>query len=77
MIQPIRSVDSQITLLLGGLAEAFHKKSWHGPNLRNALRGVTVKQAVWRPGVDRHNIWELAVHAAYWKYVPPADALTF
>jgi hypothetical protein len=56
-------------LLLDGLAEAFHKKSWHGPNLQNALRGVTVRQAAWRPGVDRHNIWELALHAAYWKYV--------
>lgn len=69
MIQPVRSADSLITLLLDGLAEAFHKKSWHGPNLRSALRGVTVKQAAWRPGDERHNIWELALHAAYWKYV--------
>jgi hypothetical protein len=69
MTQPIRSADRQITLLLDGLAEAFHKKSWHGPNLRGALRGVTAEQAAWRPGEERHNIWELALHAAYWKYV--------
>src|SRR5215467_7551195 len=55
--------------LLDALDEAFHKKSWHGPNLRQAVRGVTPEQAAWRPQGDRHNIWELAVHAAYWKYV--------
>jgi hypothetical protein len=36
--------------------------------LRQSLKGITAKQAAWRPGADRHNIWELAVHAAYWKY---------
>ena len=55
--------------LLDLLDEAFHRKSWHGPNLRGALRGITLEQAAWRPGGDRHNIWELALHAAYWKYV--------
>ena len=25
-------------------------------------------QAAWRPAARRHNIWELVVHAAYWKY---------
>jgi hypothetical protein len=24
--------------------------------------------AAWRPAPGRHNIWEIAVHAAYWKY---------
>jgi len=56
-------------MLLDLLDEAFDKKSWHGPNLRGSIRGVTAKQAAWRPGADRHNIWELALHAAYWKYV--------
>ena len=57
------------SMLLDGLGEAFDKKSWHGPNLRGAIRGVTVAQAAWRPAGDRHNIWELTLHAAYWKYV--------
>ena len=47
---------------------AFRSRSWHGPNLYGALRGVTAAQASWRPHRDRHNIWELVVHAAYWKY---------
>jgi hypothetical protein len=51
------------------LDEAFAGPSWHGPGLHTALRGVTPKQAAWRPGRGRHNIWELVVHAAYWKHV--------
>jgi DinB superfamily len=57
------------SILLALLDEAFDKKSWHGPNLRGAIRGVTAGQAAWRPRGDRHNIWELTLHAAYWKYV--------
>jgi hypothetical protein len=55
--------------LLDLIDEAFDKKSWHGPNLRGSIRGLTVEQAAWRPGPNRHNIWELTLHAAYWKYV--------
>lgn len=55
-------------ILLALLEEAFKKKTWHGPNLKQALRGLTAKQAAWRPAPGRHNIWEEALHAAYWKY---------
>ena len=48
---------------------AYDQVSWHGPNLRGSLRGMTPALAAWRPGHGRHNIWELIVHAAYWKYV--------
>ena len=50
------------------LDEAYSGPAWHGPCLRGALQGVTHRKAAWRPGPGRHNIWELAVHAAYWKY---------
>jgi hypothetical protein len=55
-------------LVLALLDESYEKRTWHGPNLKQSLRGVTAKQAAWRPGRARHNIWELALHAAYWKY---------
>jgi hypothetical protein len=61
--------DAQIRWLLDVLDEAFDKKSWHGPNLRGSIRGVTAEPAAWRPAPGRHNIWELTLHAAYWKYV--------
>src|ERR1700758_4353014 len=55
-------------LLLAFLDEGYQRKTWHGPNLRQSLKGVTAKQAAWRPAPGRHNIWEEALHAAYWKY---------
>ena len=51
------------------LDEAFTGPAWHGPSLRETLRGVTPKLAASRPARGRHNIWEIAVHAAYWKHV--------
>lgn len=57
------------SLLLHLLDEAYEKPTWHGPNLKQSLRGVTLQQAAWRPAPARHNIWEEALHAAYWKYV--------
>jgi hypothetical protein len=56
------------SLLLQLLDEAYEKRTWHGPNLKQSLRGVTLQQAAWRPAPARHNIWEVALHAAYWKY---------
>jgi len=55
-------------LILTLLDEAYEERTWHGPNLRQSLRGVSARQAARRPAPGRHNIWELAVHAAYWKY---------
>lgn len=55
-------------LLAHQLDLAFNTRSWHGPNLLGSLRGVTPEEAVWRPQPDRHNINELVLHAAYWKY---------
>jgi uncharacterized damage-inducible protein DinB len=55
-------------LVLALLDEAYEKKTWHGPNLKQSLRGVSAKQAAWRPAQGRHNVWEVMLHAAYWKY---------
>jgi uncharacterized damage-inducible protein DinB len=60
---------TQVRLILRLLDQAFNQKSWHGPNLRGSLRGITSTQASWRPGKNRHSIRDLALHAAYWKYV--------
>jgi len=59
---------SPLTLLLASIDEGFDRVAWHGPTLLGSLRGVTARQAAWRPFPHRHNIWEVTVHAAYWKY---------
>jgi hypothetical protein len=60
--------ENAVILLLEILDQAYRRKAWHGPNLKQSLRGVTAKGAAWRPGPGRPYIWEVAVHAAYWKY---------
>ena len=59
---------SALDVLLANIDEAYEKKGWHGTNLRGSLRGLTLDELVWRPAPGRNNIWELALHAAYWKY---------
>jgi len=54
--------------LLSILDQAYDRPSWHGTNLRGSIRGLSPTQAAWRPSRGRHNIWEVVVHAAYWKY---------
>lgn len=61
--------DPRIVQLLETIDRGFDRKSWHGTNLRGSLRGLGAELALWRPGPERHNIWELTLHAAYWKYV--------
>lgn len=64
MAKPGPAVETLVALL----DEAFERRSWHGPNLRGALRGLGATKAAWRPAPGRHCAWEIAVHAAYWKY---------
>ncbi len=59
----------QIQILLDLIDQAFDHKAWHGTNLKGSIRGLDVKTASWRPESNRHNIWELVLHTAYWKYV--------
>jgi hypothetical protein len=66
---PASSARGEIGQLLFLIDTAYDRVSWHGTNLRGSIRGVTPAQAAWRPSRRRHNIWELVVHAAYWKYV--------
>jgi hypothetical protein len=59
------TATSELLLLL---EEAFQRRAWHGTNLLWSIRGLEPEAAAWRPGPGRHNIWELIIHTAYWKY---------
>jgi hypothetical protein len=61
-------MSPEVAQLVAILDQAYDAPSWHGTNLRGSLRRVSAAQAVWRAAPQRHNIWEIAVHAAYWKY---------
>ncbi len=59
---------SELRLLLRIMDEAFDHRSWHGTNLHGSVRRLGLDEASWRPQPGRHNIWEIVLHAAYWKY---------
>ena len=61
--------QGELPALIRLIEESYSKKAWHGPNLRGSLRGITIAEASWRPAPGRHNIWEILVHCAYWKYI--------
>ncbi len=62
-------MNPEIALLLTLLEQAYNKRTWHGANLKQSLRGLSLEQALWRPHQGRHNIWEYMLHCAYWKFV--------
>lgn len=59
---------AELRLLLRLIDQGFDHAAWHGPTLAGAIRGVTAKQAAWRPAARRHCVWEIVLHTAYWKY---------
>lgn len=64
----MRSISPQAQLILDLIDQSYNKRSWHGTNLRGSIRGLTAREALWRPAPGRHNIWEIIIHCAYWKY---------
>jgi hypothetical protein len=60
--------NPQLDLVLRSIDQAYDAHAWHGTNLRGSVRGLALDEAGFRPGPGRHNIWELVVHCAYWKY---------
>jgi hypothetical protein len=60
-------VDERVRLLLEVFDQAFTAPSWHGTPLKGSLRGVSAREALWRPAPKRHCIWDLVLHTAYWK----------
>jgi hypothetical protein len=48
------------------LDRAVNGPAWHGPSIREALRGVTAADALTRPIAKAHSIWELVLHSTAW-----------
>jgi hypothetical protein len=47
------------------LEEGYGPGAWHGADMRAAIGDADAETAFWRPGPDRHNIAEIALHHAY------------
>lgn len=48
------------------LTRAHAGGAWHGPSVRQALRGVDARLASARSPAGLHTIWELALHLTAW-----------
>lgn len=44
----------------------FEKEAWQPP-LASAIEGLSARQAVWKPGPQRHSIWQIVCHVIHWK----------
>jgi len=59
------TIDSLTAACTRVLTEGYGPGAWHGPDLKAALADVSDDLAFWRPGSNRHNIAEIALHHAY------------
>lgn len=59
MYDEVRRVRMQIR-------RSFHGPAWHGPSVKEALAGVTHREAMRHPLPSAHSIWELVLHQTAW-----------
>lgn len=52
--------------LIDALTRSFDGDAWHGPALEEVLADVTAEEALWRPALHVHSIWEITLHVAGW-----------
>jgi uncharacterized damage-inducible protein DinB len=52
----------EIPRILDQLDRAFEGDAWHGPSLRELLKGVTARQANSKSPFSSHSIWEIILH---------------
>lgn len=49
------------------MKRAHEGGAWHGPSVREVLKGVSAARAAARPVPGAHSIWEIALHIASWR----------
>lgn len=51
--------------ILRTIREVYQGPAWHGPSVRDTLRGVDADTAARRVAAGRNTIWELVLHLVY------------
>jgi uncharacterized damage-inducible protein DinB len=57
---------SECARIADQLRRALDGAAWHGPALRELLKGVSAATAAARPIPDVHSIWEIVLHISAW-----------
>jgi len=53
---------------LNDIEQFTHGKNFWQASLLKQIEGLTMQQALYKPSPDRHGIWQIVRHIAYWKY---------
>lgn len=56
-------------LIAWTLRESYAGPAWHGPTVRDALRGIAAPQAARQVARSRNTIWDLVRHLAYGRHL--------
>jgi hypothetical protein len=62
-------------LVIKWLNEAWTTGLW-AASWSKAIDSLTPSQAAWAPAPDRHSIWQLVLHMAFWREVAMRRAMT-
>lgn len=61
--------DPRLAEVIKALDPPAGTRPWHGgATVLGCVRGVDADTAAWKPAPDRHSIWDLVLHIAYWRY---------
>jgi len=60
---------SEVKRIISLLKEIYYGPAWHGPAIKDLLKGVTAKKALVKPVKGSHSIWELVLHLTTWTEV--------
>ncbi|MCI0532086.1 MAG: DinB family protein, partial [candidate division Zixibacteria bacterium] len=64
-----KKTKSEVRRITQQFKAAYTGPAWHGPSVKQVLKGVTAVQAAARPVKEAHSIWEIALHVAGWQKV--------
>jgi hypothetical protein len=62
-----RASSRDMDRILEQMERAFDGDAWHGPSVRETLRGVRAHYAAQRLIPGAHTIWEIVLHMEGWK----------
>lgn len=60
---------SEVKRIISLLKEIYYGPAWHGPAIKELLKGVTAKKALAKPVKGFHSIWEVVLHLTTWTEV--------
>ena len=63
------STMSEVQRILDQLERACEGNAWHGPSVRELLKGISARQAAAKSVPAGHSIWEIVLHLAAWQDV--------